>query len=129
WERQLWSELADALGVALSETAVGSRFTVELLPGDQVSPFLDSLSAKAMRIVANRELVAPAPADAAPHRPVRHIEVALPEGVGYRAGDHLGVIPHNRDEDVERVARRFRLSPDAVVRVLSDEAPPTFRPA
>jgi cytochrome P450/NADPH-cytochrome P450 reductase len=128
WERRLWSELAEALGVELSETAVGSRFSVELLPGDQVSPFLDSLSAKAMRVVANRELVAPAPDGAAPHRSVRHVEVALPEGVGYRAGDHLGVIPHNRDEEVERVARRFRLSPDAVVRVLSDAGARTFLP-
>src|SRR5439155_1702489 len=128
WERRLWSELAEALGVELSETAVGSRLSVEMLPGDQVSPFLDSLSAKAMRVVANRELVAPAPDGAAPHRSVRHVEVALPDGVGYRAGDHLGVIPHNRDEEVERVARRFRLSPDAVVRVVSDAGARTFLP-
>ena len=35
----------------------------------------------------------------------RHIEVSLPPGVRYRAGDHLGVCPRNDEERVERLAQ------------------------
>jgi cytochrome P450/NADPH-cytochrome P450 reductase len=41
--------------------------------------------------------------------------VRLPEGATYRTGDHLAVLPENAPEQVERVARRFHLSPDETV--------------
>jgi cytochrome P450 / NADPH-cytochrome P450 reductase len=37
----------------------------------------------------------------------RHLEFALPEGVAYTAGDHLGVCPKNDEDDVERLAQRL----------------------
>jgi cytochrome P450 / NADPH-cytochrome P450 reductase len=37
----------------------------------------------------------------------RHLEIALPAGVTYRAGDHLGVCPRNNEDDVERLASRL----------------------
>jgi cytochrome P450/NADPH-cytochrome P450 reductase len=40
-------------------------------------------------------------------RRTRHLEVVLPEGIEYRAGDHLGVCPRNDDECVERLAKRL----------------------
>ena len=55
-------------------------------------------------------------------RPVRHIELELPKGVSYEAGDHLGVIPHNSAALVARVTRRFDLDPDAWIRLDADEA-------
>ncbi|WP_455565885.1 hypothetical protein [Paenibacillus dendritiformis] len=42
-------------------------------------------------------------------RSTRHIEIALPAGMEYREGDHLGVLPCNSNENVERILRRFRL--------------------
>ncbi|HJS93762.1 MAG TPA: sulfite reductase flavoprotein subunit alpha, partial [Solirubrobacteraceae bacterium] len=37
----------------------------------------------------------------------RHLEIGLPDGVGYTAGDHLGVCPKNDEDDVERLAQRL----------------------
>jgi cytochrome P450/NADPH-cytochrome P450 reductase len=37
----------------------------------------------------------------------RHLEVVLPEGVHYRAGDHLGICPRNDEERVERLAHHL----------------------
>jgi cytochrome P450 / NADPH-cytochrome P450 reductase len=69
-----------------------------------------------MRVAENRELHikdGPAPSP----RSTRHLEIELPAGVNYRAGDHLGVIPRNGDETVRRVARRFGFTSDATVRL------------
>jgi len=52
--------------------------------------------------VACRELQA----ETSPKR-TRHLEVSLPPGVTYRAGDHLGVCPENDPDRVERVAQRL----------------------
>jgi cytochrome P450 / NADPH-cytochrome P450 reductase len=37
----------------------------------------------------------------------RHLEIGLPAGVEYTAGDHLGVCPRNDEDQVERLARRL----------------------
>jgi cytochrome P450 / NADPH-cytochrome P450 reductase len=54
------------------------------------------------RAVACRELQAPA----SPKR-TRHLEVRLPPGVTYKAGDHLALCPKNDEERVEKVAQRL----------------------
>ncbi|HEU5216837.1 MAG TPA: cytochrome P450 [Gaiellaceae bacterium] len=37
----------------------------------------------------------------------RHVEITLPAGVTYTAGDHVGVCPRNDEDRVERVAHRL----------------------
>src|SRR5581483_2617707 len=54
------------------------------------------------RATCCRELQAPA----APKR-TRHLELTLPAGFTYTAGDHLGVCPRNDEERVERLAKRL----------------------
>jgi len=44
----------------------------------------------------------------------RHLEISLPPGVVYRAGDHLGVCPKNDEERVERLARRLGAAHDGL---------------
>ena len=51
------------------------------------------------RVLAARDLQ---PADS-PKR-TRHLEVSLPPGVTYKAGDHLGICPKNDEDQVERLA-------------------------
>src|SRR6266568_4851055 len=51
------------------------------------------------RVLASQELQ---PADG-PKR-ARQLDISLPPGVTYRAGDHLGVCPKNDEERVERLA-------------------------
>ena len=50
-------------------------------------------------------------------RSTRHVEVELPAGVSYRAGDHLSVIPRNAPTLVDAVARRFGFQPTDQVRL------------
>lgn len=55
-------------------------------------------------------------------RSTRHIEIELPEGVEYRAGDHLGVFPENPHDVVAAIAARCGVRSTDVV-VLHENAP------
>jgi cytochrome P450/NADPH-cytochrome P450 reductase len=50
----------------------------------------------------------------------KHIEVQLPKGTQYKAGDYLAVLPINPHEVVRRVLRRFRLPMDAHLEILGN---------
>ena len=47
----------------------------------------------------------------------RHLEISLPPGVTYTAGDHLGVCPKNDAERVERLARHLGAALDGLFMV------------
>jgi cytochrome P450/NADPH-cytochrome P450 reductase len=128
WDAGLWPRLAEVLGVDLGSGrgTARPRLQVSFLPSDRPSPFVDSLDAQPMRVVTTRVLTRPD--GPAPVRPVRHIELELPRGVTYEAGDHLGVIPHNSAALVARVTRRFDLDPDAWIRIDLDAAATSFLP-
>ncbi|KAJ4249793.1 hypothetical protein NW762_012135 [Fusarium torreyae] len=49
----------------------------------------------------------------------KHMEIQLPEGTQYRAGDYLAVLPINPQEVVRRVLRRFKLPMDAHLEISS----------
>lgn len=51
---------------------------------------------------------------------VRHIEIQLPKGQTYRAGDYLAILPTNPMETVSRVLKRFNLTTDTYVRITSN---------
>lgn len=91
-------------------------YKLEIVPGTQPSPFVDSFEAQPMTVLVNRELHRKDGAHAS-DRSTRHIELALPEGVTYRAGDHLGVIPHNNEALVNRVVARFGFEPETHIRL------------
>jgi cytochrome P450/NADPH-cytochrome P450 reductase len=91
-------------------------YKLEIVPGTQPSPFVDSFDAQPMTVLVNRELHRKDGAHAS-DRSTRHIELALPDGVTYRAGDHLGVIPHNSEALVNRVVARFGFAPGTHIRL------------
>jgi cytochrome P450/NADPH-cytochrome P450 reductase len=70
---------------------------------------LDTIEARAR---AFRELQAPE----SPKR-TRHLELTLPPGCAYRAGDHVGVCPRNDEERVERLAERLGAALDGLFMV------------
>jgi len=129
WTRPLWGALADALGIELVEPAadVEPRFAIEVVRGERHSPFVESLSAYPVTVETNRELVGTT-TQGLSARSVRHIDVRLPDGVSYDAGDHLGVIPHNSSAQVHRVADRFGFDADTVIKLHADAATKTFLP-
>jgi cytochrome P450/NADPH-cytochrome P450 reductase len=55
----------------------------------------------------------------------KHIEIQLPTGMTYKAGDYLAVLPFNPKKTVARVFRRFQLSWDAALKIHS-EGPTTL---
>ena len=132
WYEPLWSSLASALGTSVDglESAVkGHRYEIELLTEEEaeVSPLVAEYDAKRMEILANRELqhkTGPHPSE----RSTRHIELTVPEGVSYRAGDHLGILPRNSDALVQRVMARFDLPEGALMRIRNNTTSKTFLP-
>jgi cytochrome P450/NADPH-cytochrome P450 reductase len=47
----------------------------------------------------------------------RHIEIKLSEGMTYKTGDYLAILPTNPDKTVQRVLRRFNLQADDVLTI------------
>ncbi|HEX4946888.1 MAG TPA: cytochrome P450, partial [Blastocatellia bacterium] len=99
-----------------AEEAAKPLYKLEIVPGTQPSPFVDSFDAQPMTVLVNRELQRKDGAHAS-ERSTRHMELALPAGVTYRAGDHLGVIPHNSEALVQRVIARFGFAPGTHIRL------------
>ncbi|MCY1073954.1 bifunctional cytochrome P450/NADPH--P450 reductase [Archangium lansingense] len=111
WYESVWPRLGEAFGVTASEASQGPRYEVERL--EQVADPLEAAHGVVpVKVVANRELV---DMTSPFGRSKRHLEVRLPEGMSYRTGDHLAVLPENAPEQVERVARRFGLKPEETV--------------
>ncbi|MBL8189846.1 MAG: cytochrome P450, partial [Acidobacteria bacterium] len=116
WYQPLRRTVAESLGISIEAETSKPLYKLELVPGQQMSPFVDSFDSKPMTVRVNRELHNKGrenPSD----RSTRHIELELPEGVSYRAGDHLGVIPHNSEALVKRVAARFGFERDVFIRL------------
>jgi cytochrome P450/NADPH-cytochrome P450 reductase len=129
WHGPLAPALAKSLGVELAaaDGAEVAHLTVETVDGGAASALGDALGARAMRVAVNRELHTKTGAEPSP-RSTRHLELELPDGVTYRAGDHLGVIPHNSDALVARIASRFGLDPGATIRLRLGGGRKTFLP-
>jgi cytochrome P450/NADPH-cytochrome P450 reductase len=130
WYRPLRATVARELGVRIeTEGTAGARplYQLEIVPGRQMSPFVDSFGAKPMIVLVNRELHCKSGGHAS-DRSTRHIQLELPEGVTYRAGDHLGVIPHNSETVVKRAAARFGFERNAHIRLHRTTNRKTFLP-
>jgi cytochrome P450/NADPH-cytochrome P450 reductase len=102
-------------------------YKLEIVTAEKASPFVDSFAARPVRIAVNRELHHKEGETPSP-RSTRHIELELPQDVTYAAGDHLGVIPHNAETLVKRVAARFGFERDAFIRLRKNGHRKTFLP-
>jgi cytochrome P450/NADPH-cytochrome P450 reductase len=51
------------------------------------------------------------------HNAKRHIEIRLSEGMSYKTGDYLNVLPTNPAQTVQRVLKRFNLHPDDLLTI------------
>jgi cytochrome P450 / NADPH-cytochrome P450 reductase len=113
WYGELFPSLAKALDLpaATAEAKMaGPRISVSFVNRLATSPIMRSYSAVAMTVRMNRELQR-RDCERPSERSTRHIEIALPSGVSYSAGDHLGVVPRNGLETIRRVLIRFKLDP------------------
>ena len=126
WFQPLRAKVADSLGIRIREENQ-PLFKLDIVTGQQLSPFVGSFGAQPMTVRVNRELHNKGALNPS-ERSTRHLELALPEGVTYRAGDHLGVIPHNRETLVNRVAARFGFAPETFIRLRRNTNRKTFLP-
>ena len=110
WYEPMLPAVADKLGIKLepdSSQAHEPLYQVQPVDKPPSHPIIGGNGALPMRVLANREL------QNSDHsgRSTRHIEVLLPDGVSYRAGDHLSIVPQNGALLVERAVRRFGFAP------------------
>jgi cytochrome P450 / NADPH-cytochrome P450 reductase len=123
WYAGLWTALSAALaiepGAAEAAAVQAPLYTLEYVTAPATNPYATASGAQPLPILVNRELTAVDGQQNGRSRPAtrstRHIEVALREGMSYRTGDHLAVIPHNSMELIERVLVRFGVGRDAFV--------------
>jgi cytochrome P450/NADPH-cytochrome P450 reductase len=117
WTDQLW-------GAPPEETRL---YDIKVITGPVTAALDERYEVQPMTVLANEEMVTDPIG-----KSKRYLKIRLPQGVRYRTGDHLTVIPDNSPELVGRVARRFGLDLDLVVainaRQKSRRALPVDRP-
>jgi cytochrome P450/NADPH-cytochrome P450 reductase len=129
WYAGLWDALGSALGLdagATEATGSGPRLAVEVEQRRTASPILQSYRGQAATVRVNRELTARAGTPGG--RSVRHIEITLPAGTSYAAGDHLGVLPRNDVSVINRVLARFGMDAGEYVTITATGGAPTHLP-
>ena len=120
WYGPMLPAVASRLGVKLGAEAGAAAepmYRVEAVAAPPVNPIIGGAGALPMRVLENRELQNP---DAS-GRSTRHLDILLPDGVGYRAGDHLSVVPQNGAALVERAVKHFGFAPGAHVQLEASE--------
>ena len=122
WLDRLWK----ALGSTEAEAPTAPRVRIARVSQTETRAAVLPAAAQPFEVVANEELVRDPTGlwdfDIEPPRAsTRHIVLALPAGVEYRTGDHLGIYPRNRLERVQAVLERLRVPGETVV-VLESEA-------
>ncbi|HHT7239771.1 TPA: bifunctional cytochrome P450/NADPH--P450 reductase [Bacillus cereus] len=109
WQEVMWKEVSNTFGLQIQEGKESaphqSSLSVQVISGPPVNPIAQNNNAVHATVVANQELQS-----AESERSTRYIEIALPEGVTYQEGDHLGVLPSNSLKNVNRILKRFGLN-------------------
>ncbi|MFR9803510.1 bifunctional cytochrome P450/NADPH--P450 reductase [Pseudonocardia sp. RS010] len=130
WHAGVWADLARALDLpdeVGAELRQGPRLTVTLTNRQATNPVVLSYHARPGRITANREMILGQDGKPA-ERSTRHLEIALPEGATYGAGDHLGVLPRNGIDPIRRVLARFGLDGAQYATIIPTGTAPTHLP-
>ncbi len=125
WHDTLWQDIAAALGVdAPHETDESQpRLAITVTNRQITNPVIMSYRAQAAVVRDNHELLG-----ASAGRSARHVEVALPSGVQYKAGDHLGVLPRNNINLIRRVMLHFGLDAGSYLTIIPNRGNHTHLP-
>jgi cytochrome P450/NADPH-cytochrome P450 reductase len=128
WYEKFWERVGAEFGQARPVPGGGAAAAPLLevsLEGAARDPILRQNQLSLGTVVANRELV---DLSAPGARSKRHVEIALPEGMRYQAGDYLAVLPLNPASVVDRALARFDLAYDAQVVINVGGGGQTFLP-
>jgi cytochrome P450/NADPH-cytochrome P450 reductase len=130
WHEGLWADVAGALGLpdeVAAAAPAGPRLAITLTNRQVTNPVIMSYRARPTRVLANRELIRSANGKPA-ERSTRHVEIALPAGTTYQAGDHLGVLPRNGIDLIRRVMARFGLDAGQYLTIIPNSGSHTHLP-
>ena len=120
WYQELWSSLADGLGLGAESTTASTtepRLQLTMENKQTTNPVVMSYRANPSTLVVNRELLKNGQSASDDSRSARHIELELPAGMEYQTGDHLGVLPRNNIDLIRRVMARFGLDAGTYVTI------------
>jgi cytochrome P450 / NADPH-cytochrome P450 reductase len=130
WHDTLWSDLAETLELppsAVDPAVTGPRLSITIVNRQTTNPVIMSYEAQPAVVHGNRELAGAS--DGQPiERSTRHVEVALPTGVTYQTGDHLGVLPRNRQDLIRRAMFRFGLDAGQYLTIVARSGAHTHLP-
>ncbi|EJD54180.1 cytochrome P450 [Auricularia subglabra TFB-10046 SS5] len=111
WEGRLWDKLAEVRDrVARADDRSIERI-VDVQHSTLRASQLRQADAQLGLVTKNKLLTKPGSIDK------HHLEIELPKGMGYRAGDYLAVLPTNPTSSVKRVLARFNLTNEQAVRL------------
>ena len=130
WHDGLWRDVAAALNLpssAAEPASTAPRLSISIVNRQLTNPVILSYKAHPAQVRENRELERPSDKGEWA-RSIRHIEVALPSGTTYRAGDHLGVLPRNGVDVIRRVMRRFALDAGMYLTIIPKSGKHTHLP-
>ncbi|CEN59881.1 hypothetical protein ASPCAL02322 [Aspergillus calidoustus] len=112
----LWPRLAEKYGAVEKDNQSSSKQE----PSAAVAVTVSNSRTQALRQDVGQAMVVETrllTAEAEKERRKKHLEIRLPEGVTYTAGDYLAVLPINPAETVRRAMRRFKLAWDAQITI------------
>ncbi|KAI5917076.1 bifunctional P-450:NADPH-P450 reductase [Camillea tinctor] len=110
WEDNVFWPALNPSSSAATKTATAPNVTLQA--------HISNLRASTLRLNVQPARVSAARTLTAAGEPVKkHLDIALPEGMTYRAGDYLAVLPINPRETVLRALRRFGLPWDANITI------------
>lgn len=130
WYALFWGHAGDALGLApqADVTSEMNKYEVEATGKKLHASFFSSLDAAPFRVLENRELLTRVRQDGPVLRSTRHIELSLPEGAGYRTGDHVALLPRNGLEMIGKAAAIAEVDLDELVLIRANTNAPSHLP-
>lgn len=113
WENRFWKETMDAFDInEISQKEDRPSLSITFLSEATETPLAKAYGAFEGIVLENRELqTADSP------RSTRHIELQIPDAKIYQEGDHIGILPQNSRELVQRVLSRFGLQSNHVIKM------------
>ncbi|TDO13136.1 cytochrome P450/NADPH-cytochrome P450 reductase [Bacillus subtilis] len=113
WENRFWKETMEAFDISkISQKEDRPSLSITFLSEATETPLAKAYGAFEGIVLENRELqTADSP------RSTRHIELQVPDAKTYKEGDHIGILPKNSQELVQRVLSRFGLQSNHVIKM------------
>lgn len=124
WYDGFWSTLGTAFQQKTTSKTKDSRLVVETISTNRTTDLRQNELQTGI-IIQNRELVN---MNHPLGRSKRHIEIALPAGMSYKAGDYLAILPSNPKANVQRALTRFSFNYESKIVINKEDDSPTFLP-